>query len=450
MPAAPLVAKKLKAGSSSAAIGMELDRRAHVYANEIHPERTPDNLYWVGGEWVAARDGAKPEPLDEAIERRMGELNTKRKIRADAVKAEGFVLSSNGQLDEPTAVEFLKEGVEFMAERYGRENVLAAAIHLDEATPHAQFWLAPVIHDEATGYDRLSAKELFTPNKVDRKAKKVIEEGTLTKLQKDFYREVSSRYGYSEPFTADQRMANGKVYKSQAAYKADKAVSDAREELEAVRGEVQAALGELGTVQADTAAENERLEWLRQARREAEGRVGELGERIAAAQQGGNRLGGEYDAALGEAGAVLGRAKDLVAECQDAVSKSFKGRGIPECADSRDRESAARAAIGGLRDRLRGVQQRLGNLLDRFAVAVRDFGRGWGLLSTRGAEIAREQHERGMDDWGVDLDTDAAEARAVAREERTPMRLAELAKECAAAAGTWEPSRGRRIDHGAR
>lgn len=443
MPAAPLVAKKLKAGSSSAAIGMELDRRAHVYANEIHPERTPDNLYWVDGEWVAARDGAKPEPLDEAIERRMGELNTKRKIRADAVKAEGFVLSSNAQLDEPTAVEFLKEGVDWMAERYGRENILAAAIHVDEDTPHAQFWIAPVIHDPETGYDRLSGKELFTPNKVDRKAKKVIEEGTLTKLQRDFYREVSSRYGFSEPFTADQRMANGKVYKSQAAYKADKAVSDAREELEAVRGEVQAALGELGTVQADTAAENERLEWLRQARREAEGRVGELGERIEAAGQGGNRLGGEYDAALGEADAALGRAKDLVAECQDAVSKSFKGRGVPECADSRDRESAARAAIGGLRDRLRGVQQRLGDLLDRFAVAVRDFGRGWGLLSKRGAEIAREQHERDMDSWGVDLDSEVA----AARKERTPMRLADLAKQVAADARGQVPSQGRRINH---
>lgn len=267
MPAAPLVAKKLKAGSSSTAIGMELDRRAHVYANEIDPSRTPDNLYWVGGEWVAGRDGATPEPLDEAIERRMGELNTKRKIRTDAVKAEGFVLSSNAQLDESTAVEFLKEGVDWMAERYGRENVLAAAIHLDEDTPHAQFWIAPVIHDPETGYDRLSAKELFTPNKVDRKAKKVIEEGTLTKLQRDFYREVSSRYGYSEPFTADQRMANGKVYKSQAAYKADRAVQKKRKELEDVREEIK--------------RENERLEGLRQAREGAVRRVETL-ERIAA------------------------------------------------------------------------------------------------------------------------------------------------------------------------
>lgn len=221
MPAAPLIAKKLSASSSPAAVGMELDRRAHAYANEVDPARSCMNEYLCGGEWVRAGDGADPEPLEDAIERRMGELNTRRKIRSDAVKAMGFVLSSNAQLDEPTAVEFLKEGVKWMTERYGRENVLAAAIHMDEDTPHAQLWIAPVIHDPDTGYDRLSAKELFTPNKVDKAAKKVIEEGTLTRLQRDFYREVSSRYGYSEPFTAEQRMSNGKIYKSQAAYKAD-------------------------------------------------------------------------------------------------------------------------------------------------------------------------------------------------------------------------------------
>ena len=82
-------------------------------------------------------------------------------------------------------------------------------------------------------------------------------------------------------------------------------------------------------------------------------------------------------------------------------------------------------------------------MLDRFAVAVRDFGRGWGLLSKRGAEIAREQHERDMDSWGVDLDSEVA----AARKERTPMRLADLAKQVAADARGQVPSQGRRINH---
>lgn len=41
-----------------------------------------------------------PLPLDKAVERRMGELNTKRKIRDNAVRAMGFIVSSNDALEE--------------------------------------------------------------------------------------------------------------------------------------------------------------------------------------------------------------------------------------------------------------------------------------------------------------------------------------------------------------
>lgn len=309
MPAAPLIAKKLSAGSSAEAIGMELDRRARVYANEVDRSRSNLNEYWVGGEWVKAGDGARPETLDAAIERRMGELNTKRRIRKDAVKAEGFVLSTNGQLDDERAVEFLKAGVRWMSERYGQENLLAAAIHMDEETPHAQFWISPVIHDDETGLDRLSAKELFTPNKVDRKAKKVIEEGTLTKLQRDFWREVSSGYGFSEPFTAEQRMANGKVYRSQAAYKADRAVQKKNDELKAVENEIK--------------QENERLERVRRAADALES-VAERVDAVERAQMGGKSSGfGEVVRACADIlGAfVSGLPDGMRALCEAALGK---------------------------------------------------------------------------------------------------------------------------------
>ena len=40
-----------------------------------------------------------PVPLEQAIERRMGELNTKRKIRDNQVRAMGFIVSSNDAMD---------------------------------------------------------------------------------------------------------------------------------------------------------------------------------------------------------------------------------------------------------------------------------------------------------------------------------------------------------------
>lgn len=223
MPAAPLIAKKLRAGDSAEAIGKELDRRAHVYANNVDKTRSASNLNLCDDRWMRADSEARPVPLDLAIERRIGQLHTKRAVRHDAVKAMGFVISSNNQLGEEEAVSFLRDAADWMANRYGRENVLAASIHLDEDTPHLQLWLCPVIHDQETGFDRLSAKDLFTPNRVDKKSKKVISEGTLTKLQKDFYAEVSRNYGFTEPWTVDQRFEDGREYVSQKEYKARRA-----------------------------------------------------------------------------------------------------------------------------------------------------------------------------------------------------------------------------------
>ena len=45
----------------------------------------------------------RPVPLEKAVERRMGELKTKRKVRENQVRAMGFIVSSNDALDEKTA-----------------------------------------------------------------------------------------------------------------------------------------------------------------------------------------------------------------------------------------------------------------------------------------------------------------------------------------------------------
>lgn len=234
MTAAILTARKLKAGDSAEAIGRELDRRAHAYANEVDLDRSKSNLNWVGGRWVTV-DVARPVPLELAIEARMAQLHTKRKIRKDAVRAEGFVISTNNKFSDTTeAVEWLKEAVGWMADRYGRENLLAASIHMDETTLHAHAWIAPVIHDDATGLDRLCAKELFCPDKLSNDRKSVLEQGTLSKLQEDFYKEVAAKAGFDEPLTHSKRLEVGREYKSLGHYKAVAAQRDAEQKTEAL------------------------------------------------------------------------------------------------------------------------------------------------------------------------------------------------------------------------
>ena len=230
MTVAPLIAMKSTKCESLEAVGKELDRRAHTYANDVDQSgRHVGYLCRAGDE--------SPVPLEQAIERRMGELNTKRKIRDNQVRAMGFIVSSNDALDEKDAREFLDRSVQWFGARYGYENLLAAQIHLDEGTPHAHIWIAPVIHDRETGFDRLCAKELFAPDKRRKNAAgkwEVTAQGTMSRLQEDFWEQVAKPYGYERPLRHELR---AKGYRSLDAYKVQVGTTRAlKSEIETLEG----------------------------------------------------------------------------------------------------------------------------------------------------------------------------------------------------------------------
>lgn len=229
MTVAPLIAMKSTKCESLEAVGKELDRRAHTYANDVDQSgRHVGYLCRAGDE--------SPVPLEQAIERRMGELNTKRKIRDNQVRAMGFIVSSNDALDEKDAREFLDRSVQWFGARYGFENLLAAQIHLDEGTPHVHIWIAPVIHGE-DGYDRLCAKELFAPDKRRKNAEgkwEVTAQGTMSRLQEDFWEQVAKPYGYERPMRHELR---AKGYRSLDAYKVQVGTTRAlKSEIETLEG----------------------------------------------------------------------------------------------------------------------------------------------------------------------------------------------------------------------
>lgn len=234
MAVAPLIAMKSTACDSLEAVGMELDRRAHTYENDVDLSRSHLNVNYI------VRPGdARPMPLEQAVERRMGELNTKRKIRDNQVRAMGFIVSTNDALDDGRAHDFLNESMRWFADRYGWENLLAAAEHYDEGTAHIQFWIAPVIHDAETGYDRLCAKELFSPDKTRKNPqtgkREVVAKGTMSRLQEDFWREVASKYGYEPPLPKELRQ---KGYRSLEAYKQHEGTTrELKAEITALRAE---------------------------------------------------------------------------------------------------------------------------------------------------------------------------------------------------------------------
>lgn len=331
MTVAPLIAMKSSQVKSFDAVGRELDRRAHTYANDVDQS----------GRHIGYRcraEDERPMPLEKAVERRMGELKTKRKVRENQVRAMGFIVSSNDALDEKSAREFLDRSINWFGARYGYENLLAAQIHLDEGTPHAHIWVAPVIHDAETGFDRLCAKELFAPDKRRKNAEgkwEVTAQGTMSRLQEDFWEQVAKPYGYERPLRREQR-AEG--YRSLEAYKvhvgttralkADLTALEERrdekaEEVARMDSEVSGARAELDAVRADIQRESARLECLRQR---ADGVARDVGELRPIATE----VRGWEAAGKAERGAILDR---IAAQCAGAAR-------------------AARAAIEELGDRI--------------------------------------------------------------------------------------------------
>lgn len=284
MTVAPLIAMKSTKCESLEAVGKELDRRAHTYANDVDQSgRHVGYLCRAGDE--------SPVPLEQAIERRMGELNTKRKIRDNQVRAMGFIVSSNDALDEKDAREFLDRSVQWFGSRYGYENLLAAQIHLDEGTPHAHIWIAPVIRGE-DGHDRLCAKELFAPDERRKNADgkwEITAQGTMSRLQEDFWEQVAKPYGYERPLRHELR---AKGYRSLDAYKVQVGTTRAlKSEIETLEGARDKAKHGAITAKRELGAVTAKVD-------EKQAQVAEIDRRIAEKMAELDRLDGEIGAKL--------------------------------------------------------------------------------------------------------------------------------------------------------
>lgn len=352
MTVAPLIAMKSTKCESLEAVGKELDRRAHTYANDVDQSgRHVGYLCRAGDE--------SPVPLEQAIERRMGELNTKRKIRDNQVRAMGFIVSSNDALDEKDAREFLDRSVQWFGARYGYENLLAAQIHLDEGTPHAHIWIAPVIRGE-DGHDRLCAKELFAPDKRRKNADgkwEVTAQGTMSRLQEDFWEQVAKPYGYERPLRHELR---AKGYRSLDAYKVQ--VGTTR----ALKSEIETLEGARDKAKHGAITAKRELDGLEQLRVETRGELGALTEQVGEKQA----QAAEIDRKIAEKMAEIDRLDGEIGEKIELRN---------EVGDSLQREQrrleSVRQAAGRLKEDVEELEA-IASLADQFDHAGRFEKRG--------------------------------------------------------------------------
>lgn len=398
MTVAPLIAMKSTKCESLEAVGKELDRRAHTYANDVDQSgRHVGYLCRAGDE--------SPVPLEQAIERRMGELNTKRKIRDNQVRAMGFIVSTNEALpDEETAKEFLDRSVRWFGARYGYENLLAAQIHLDEGTPHAHIWIAPVIHGE-DGYDRLCAKELFAPDKRRKNAEgkwEVTAQGTMSRLQEDFWEQVAKPYGYERPMRHELR---AKGYRSLDAYKVQ--VGTTR----ALKSEIETLEGERDKAKHGAITAKRELDGLEQLRVESSVKLGavnakvdekraqaaEIDRRIAEKMAELDRLNGEIGEKIelrNEVGDDLQRESARLESLRQGTRAAERDveELRPIAAEVRRYEGAGRAERGTILD---SIAARCAGAARAARAAIEELGdRIWALMRPRKAKT----EQRSLDD----------------------------------------------------
>lgn len=397
MTVAPLIAMKSTKCESLEAVGKELDRRAHTYANDVDQSgRHVGYLCRAGDE--------SPVPLEQAIERRMGELNTKRKIRDNQVRAMGFIVSSNDALDEKDAREFLDRSVQWFGARYGYENLLAAQIHLDEGTPHVHIWIAPVIHGE-DGYDRLCAKELFAPDKRRKNAEgkwEVTAQGTMSRLQEDFWEQVAKPYGYERPMRHELR---AKGYRSLDAYKVQVGAT------RALKSEIETLEGERDKAKHGAITAKRELDGLEQLRVESSVKLGavnakvdekraqaaEIDRRIAEKMAELDRLNGEIGEKIelrNEVGDDLQRESARLESLRQGTRAAERDveELRPIAAEVRRYEGAGRAERGAILD---SIAARCAGAARAARAAIEELGdRIWALMRPRKAKT----EQRSLDD----------------------------------------------------
>lgn len=151
--------------TTMARVVKEATRQLSKYKNKVDPKRSHLNYSLVGGEnyQTVARF------VDKKIRDVMGPKirpQTKSNMRPLGTWIITLPQELKGMPEEEER-RFFEVCTDFVAERYGRENIAYAIVHKDERTPHIHFGVVPVGVSQSTGKLAVSAKAVFTPEDLE-------------------------------------------------------------------------------------------------------------------------------------------------------------------------------------------------------------------------------------------------------------------------------------------
>lgn len=224
----------------------------HEHSNEnIDSSRTHLNydLKDRGGQSAYAYYKKRIEDIAAETKERTG-----KSIRKDAVTLCSWAVTAPKDLPEDKLPDFFKAAYGWFAERYGEGNIVTAAVHMDETTPHMHLQFTPII--EKNGVRKLCAKDMET-----RKTLQTAHQKLQKRLEQALGCEVNIINGATEQGnksvlelqneTLKQQLAEKEEQAQQAeerANKAEKRAKAAEQKLKTVNGQFDVAAKELEKV----------------------------------------------------------------------------------------------------------------------------------------------------------------------------------------------------------
>lgn len=133
-------------GSAAASLG-------HTYRTLNTPNADPEhhdkNIHLVGG----------------SVDQVMGDLRSKlpQKRRKDAVLAIEYVMTARHEwwntITPEQHQDFFKQSMNWLADKYGKDNIIEATIHYDELTPHLTALVVPLKDDKLNAFHYIGSRQ---------------------------------------------------------------------------------------------------------------------------------------------------------------------------------------------------------------------------------------------------------------------------------------------------
>lgn len=185
----------IKANSSLNSIAKHIERTTQP--ENADPTRTHLNRYGL----VEYPDGITG--LAAAVEHRIANAGITRKISDRQVRCLNMVMTSDNEgmqkiIDDGKLDQWVADNIKWARDTFGSDNVVGAALHMDERTPHLHIAVVPIVTAERKKKAReATVKKRYRTKAANRPrlcADDVMERGKMSRYQ-DTYAEAMAQYG---------------------------------------------------------------------------------------------------------------------------------------------------------------------------------------------------------------------------------------------------------------